>query len=150
MSLSPDAFRIHDVRRHPLCVFNPANAQAGYAPQWEAEMEALLAAGRPFTIAYVELEPEESHEDRKQRGLWLKHNKARLGRLCKAQISVEPDAARRAAAARHGEMAEKAFGIPHEAVATLEEAVALTRRLTNPLPLHRLADDDMRAWDNLS
>lgn len=150
MSLSPDAFRIHDVRRHPLCIFNPAHAPDGYAPQWQAEMEALLAAGLPFTIAYIELDPVESHEDRKQRGLWLKHNKERLGRLCKAQISVEPDAARRVEAARHGEMAAKAFGIPHEAVATLEEAVALTRRLTHPPRAPRTMGDDMRAWDNLS
>ncbi len=148
MTIPPNAFRIHDVRRYPLCLFNSAQALDGYAPQWEAEMEALLAAGQPFTIAYVELDPAESHEDRKHRGLWLKRNKERLGRLCKAQISVEPDEARRAAASKQGELAAKAFGIPHEAVASLEEAVALTRRLTHPLP--RARAQDMSGWDNLS
>ncbi len=78
-----------------LCLFDPAQVHPGYAAQWQTEMEALLAAGQPFTVAYVELDPVEPHADRKQRGLWLKHNKARLGRLCKAQISVEPDAGRR-------------------------------------------------------
>lgn len=148
MSIPPDAFRIHDVRRYPLCLFNPTHALDGYAPQWEAEMEALLAAGQPFTIAYVELDPTESHDDRKHRALWLKRNKERLGRLCKAQISVEPDEARRAAASKQGELAARAFGIPHEAVASLEEAVALTRRLTHPLP--RATMREMSGWDNLS
>ncbi|WP_231891491.1 efflux transporter outer membrane subunit, partial [Achromobacter ruhlandii] len=148
MSLLSVPFRIHDVRRFPLCLFDPTHAQPGYAAQWQTEMEALLAAGQPFTIAYIELDPAETHEDRKQRGLWLKHNKARLGLLCRAQISVEPDAARRAEASRQGALAAKAFGIPHEAVATLEEAVALTRRLTRPLPPH--PRDGMRGWENIS
>lgn len=148
MSLLSVPFRIHDVRRFPLCLFDPTHAQPGYAAQWQTEMEALLAAGQPFTIAYIELDPAETHEDRKQRGLWLKHNKARLGLLCRAQISVEPDAARRAEASRQGALAAKAFDIPHEAVATLEEAVALTRRLTRPLPPR--PRDAMRGWENIS
>ncbi|WP_238891406.1 hypothetical protein [Achromobacter insuavis] len=150
MSIQPDTFRIHDIRRYPLCLFDPAQVHPGYAAQWETEMEALLAAGQPFTVAYVELDPAEPHEDRKQRGLWLKHNKARLGQLCKAQISVEPDAGRRAEADRQGQLAARAFGIPHEAVATLEEAVALTRRLTRPLPARPADAYDMRGWDNIS
>ncbi|MCO4067536.1 hypothetical protein FA101_27655 [Pseudomonas aeruginosa] len=135
MKLDPDEFVIHDLSRFPMCVFREENARPGYARQWEVEMEALLRNGQPFTVVYVELNPEENHEDRKHRGLWLKNNKAELGRCCKALISVEPDAGRRAAAAQQGEVAVKAFGIPHEAVPSVEEAVALTRRLTNPATL---------------
>jgi hypothetical protein len=130
MRLDPDDFKLHDVSRFPMCVFRQERAQAGYAPSWETEMEALLRNGQPFCVVYVELDPEESHEDRKHRAIWLKHNKERLGLYCKAFISVEPDAGRREQAAAQGEVVVKAFGIAHEAVPTLEEAVALTRRLS--------------------
>ena len=118
MKLNPDDFKIHDLSRFPLCVFDQEAARTGYAPQWEAEMLALLRHGQPFSVAYVELRADESTEDRRHRAVWLKQNKERLARYCKALISVEPDAGRREQATRQGEVAVKAFGIPHEAVAT--------------------------------
>lgn len=33
MSLLSVPFRIHDVRRFPLCLFDPTHAQPGYAAQ---------------------------------------------------------------------------------------------------------------------
>lgn len=147
MKLNPDDFKIHDISRFPLCVFDQEAARAGYAPQWEAEMLALLRHGQPFSVAYVELRADESTEDRRHRAVWLKQNKERLARYCKALISVEPDAGRREQAAQHGEVAVKAFGIPHEAVATLDEAVALTRRLTYPSLPRR---ESLEGWENIS
>nr|WP_063899890.1 hypothetical protein [Burkholderia ubonensis] len=90
-----------------------------------------MREGAPFVVVYVSLDADETHEDRKHRAVWLKQNKAALGAVCKALISVEPDPERRARVAEQGETAVKAFGIPHEAVASLDEAVTLAARLTN-------------------
>lgn len=90
-----------------------------------------MREGAPFVVVYVSLDADETHEDRKHRAVWLKQNKAALGAACKALISVEPDPERRARVAEQGETVVKAFGIPHEAVASLDEAVTLAARLTD-------------------
>ncbi|MGZ2746319.1 hypothetical protein [Burkholderia stagnalis] len=130
MTLDPQEFIVHDISRFPFCVFRAQAATPGYAPQWEKEIDALMRDGTPFVVVYVSLDTDETHEDRKHRAVWLKQNKAALGAVCKALISVEPDPERRAWVAAQGETAVKAFGIPHEAVASLDEAVALATRLT--------------------
>ncbi|PAJ77783.1 hypothetical protein [Burkholderia ubonensis] len=131
MNLDPQEFVVHDISRFPFCVFRAQAATPGYAPQWEKEIDALVREGAPFVVVYVSLDADETHEDRKHRAVWLKQNKAALGAACKALISVEPDPERRARVAEQGEMAVKAFGIPHEAVASLDEAAALAARLTD-------------------
>lgn len=150
MTLNPDDFKIHDISRFPMCVFDQDAARPGYAPQWEAEMAALLRHGQPFSIVYVALRMEEAHEDRRLRARWLKRNKEELGRHCQAMISVEPDPAGREQALVQGAVAVKAFGIPHEAVASLEEAVALTRRLIHGVAPRRPAPDRLAGWENVS
>ncbi|AOK63104.1 hypothetical protein [Burkholderia ubonensis] len=131
MNLDPQEFVVHDISRFPFCVFRAQAATPGYAPQWEKEIDALVRDGAPFVVVYVSLDADETHEDRKHRAVWLKQNKAALGAVCRALISVEPDPERRARVAEQGEMAVKAFGIPHEAVASLDEAAALAARLTD-------------------
>lgn len=130
MTLDPHLFSIHDVRELPFVLFNQEAAEPGYARDWEAEMTALLKHGEPFVVVYDQLTRDETHEDRKQRAIWLKQHKAALAEVCKALVSVEPNETRRAAVRAMGETAVKAFGIPHEAVATRDEAMALARRLT--------------------
>ncbi|AOJ82916.1 hypothetical protein WS86_19475 [Burkholderia savannae] len=130
MKLDPQDFVVHDVSRFPMCVFRESAATPGYATQWEKEIDALMRGGAPFVVVYVSLEAGESHDDRKHRAMWLKRNRTALGAVCRALISVEPDPERRAAVAEQGRMAVKAFGIPHEAVASLGEATALAARLT--------------------
>ncbi|RQR61032.1 hypothetical protein DIE19_14720 [Burkholderia sp. Bp9126] len=130
MTLDPQEFIVHDISRFPFCVFRAQAATPGYAPQWEKEIDALMREGAAFVVVYVSLDTDETHEDRKHRAVWLKQNKTALGAVCKALISVEPDPERRAWVAAQGETAVKAFGIPHEAVASLDEAVALAARLT--------------------
>lgn len=132
MSLDPNTFSIHDIREFPFVVFNQTAAQPGYARQWETEMVALLQNGQPFVVVYDQLLTDETHEDRKHRGVWLKHNKEPLRRICKALISIEPDEERRSEVNAMSEIAVKAFGIPHEVVATRDEALAVARRLTVP------------------
>ncbi|AHI75928.1 hypothetical protein [Burkholderia thailandensis] len=129
MALDPRDFIVHDISRFPMCVFRERAATHGYAPQWEQEIDALMRRGAPFVVVYVSLDADEHHDDRRHRAMWLKRNKAALAAVCKALISVEPDAERRAAAVEQGRTAVSAFGIPHAAVASLGEAAALAARL---------------------
>jgi hypothetical protein len=75
--------------------------------------------------------PDEAHDDRKQRGKWLKENRAALAAVCRALITVEPDPKERDAAVANGAGIEKAFGVPFDVAASLDEArQAGRRRLT--------------------
>ncbi|QKZ05150.1 hypothetical protein [Pseudomonas eucalypticola] len=123
MSLDTTRFAVHDVSRFPLVYFREQAVTPGYASQWETETTALVENGRPFVLIYDQLRQEETTEDRRQRGVWLKHNKIPLATVCKAMISIEPDEQQRAEARARGEMAVKAFGIAHLAVASEQEAV---------------------------
>lgn len=134
MQLDPQTFAVHDIRAFPFVVFNQAAAQPGYAKQWEAEMQALLQHGEAFVVVYDELRSDETHEDRKQRGLWLKHHKEPLARVCKSLISIESDPQRRAEVEAMSGMAVKAFGIPHAVVATRQEAMEVMQRLAAGVP----------------
>lgn len=133
MKLDPRTFVVHDIGEFPFVVFNQAAAWPGYAGRWEKEMTALVDNGLPFVVVYDRVRSDESHEDRRHRGIWLKHNKQALGRLCKALISIEPDAERRAAIEAAGAIAVKAFGIAHEVVATRPAARDLAQRLVGGL-----------------
>lgn len=130
MRLDPRTFTVHDVSAFPFVVFNQEAARPGYASQWEAEMVALVENGRSFVVVYDQFRADETQADRKHRAVWLKHNKTRLGGVCKMLISIEPDAQRRAQVQALSEIAVKAFGIPYEVVATRDEALAIAYRLT--------------------
>lgn len=121
MTLKTSDFTIHDVSRFPL-VLASGDAPPGYAAQWAAEMQALITHGQPFVVVHAETRADEAHEDRKQRGIWLKNHKQALAALCKAVIGVELDAVRRAALAAQSVMAEKAFGVPMRTAVTVEQA----------------------------
>lgn len=97
---------------------------------------ALIAHGQPFVVVLARARAEEHHEDRKQRGIWLKHHKQALAALCKAVISVEPDAVRRAALLAQSMLAEKAFGVPMRTVCTEERPPT---RQARPADLQDLA-----------
>ena len=130
MNLDASLFSIHDVSAFPFVVFNQAAAQPGYAAQWGREMSRLLQFGKPFVVVYDQPGAEESHEDRKHRGLWLKKNKIQLGEICKGLVNVEPDEERRVQIKAMSDMAMKAFGIRQEVVASVEEAFAIAHVLT--------------------
>ncbi|TWB22718.1 hypothetical protein FBZ89_103345 [Nitrospirillum amazonense] len=125
-----DQFEIHDVSRFPVVTTRPGAARPGYAPQWEREMDALLRRGLPFVILMPDPpQGEEAHEDRRLRGMWLKRNRDTLAALCRAVITVEPDAVRRAAFKVQAAIAVKAFGVAMEVAATGEEAANLATAL---------------------
>lgn len=72
MKLVTSAFRVHDISQFPLVFFLQEQAVEGYATQWQEEVELLLDNNQPFVLIYDQLRAEESHADRKHRGLWLK------------------------------------------------------------------------------
>jgi hypothetical protein len=120
---NPQSFVVHDVSCFPLVRARIDQQQVGYAPQWIDEMDLLVALGRPFVLLFESGRPEEeAHEDRRQRGLWLKKNKQALQEVCRALVSVEPDALKRTALKAQALMAVKAFGIPMDVVASTGEA----------------------------
>jgi hypothetical protein len=137
MNLDGHTFTVHDASAFPI-VFSRADAVVpGYAVQWETEMNMLLAQGSPFVVVFPAMRTEETHEDRKRRGLWLKRNKQALAGLCRCLIAIEPDSLKRLALKAQTAMATKAFGIPMQIVSSPEEATTLADRLISAEPLAR-------------
>ena len=126
---STDHFTVHDVSEFPVVRSRATAVGPGYATQWEREMNALLEHASPFVLLMEEGQPQESHDDRKARGLWLKRNKTALASFCKAVIIIEPDAVQREAFQAQAAMAAKAFGVPMEVAASKAGAEELAGRL---------------------
>ncbi|WP_313518414.1 hypothetical protein [Pseudomonas sp.] len=122
-------FRIHDVSCFPLVRLRNASVRAGYAVNWALEMERLLAGNEPFVLINPPGHPEETHEDFKTRGLWLKRNKEALAQLCCGLIGIEPDTEKRTAMQHRSEAATRAFGITQRWVVDEQEAEAAARLL---------------------
>lgn len=132
MSSALATLAVFDVTDFPLVVVrNDAIASDGYAQRWLDDMDALLRHGEPFVMIFPPARPDEAHDDRKQRGKWLKENRAALAAVCRALITVEPDPKERDAAVANGAGIEKAFGVPFDVAASLDDArQAGRRRLT--------------------
>lgn len=122
MSIDETTFEIHDISEFPVVRSKGEAVHSGYAPQWEREMEALVAHGEIFVMIFEGERGEETHEDQKHRGLWLKRNKEKLGHVCKALVSIEENDVKRLASKAQSAMAERAFGIPMRVVASNIEA----------------------------
>jgi hypothetical protein len=120
---------IHDLSDFPLVRFRPEYAQAGYGTAWCAEMDELVARRDRFVLIYPASKRQDSQEDRKVRGLWLKANKEALADLCLGLIIVEPDPVKRAELEALFPGMVRAFGTPQAAVASLPQAEALGRQL---------------------
>jgi hypothetical protein len=122
LALNPSSFVIHDVAAFPVVWCRTHRMQPGFSIQWEAEMDALLINARPFVVIFDPGEIEESHEDRKQRGLWLKRNKQAMSGICIGVISIEPDLLQRAAMIAQSLLAAKAFGVATEVAVSIRDA----------------------------
>jgi hypothetical protein len=115
-------FIVHDIEDFPIVWLRRAAIAPGYATQWEREMDALMTCSEPFVVIFEEGQPEEAHEDRKTRGLWLKRNKLALAQRCKAVLAIEPDAIKRTALKVQSALAAGAFGVPMDIAASTEDA----------------------------
>lgn len=124
-----DSFVIHDMTSFPLVWMRDSTATRGYAAQWTKEMDALLSISRPFVMMHEAPESDEGHEDRKARGLWLKHHKEELGRYCLAMIGIEADPLKREAMRAMSALATKAFGTPTYVVKSDSDARELATHL---------------------
>ena len=124
MDTEETLFTVHDVTAFPIIRQRPEALVPGYAAQWERELERLLGRATPFVVILGGGLPEETHEDRKSRGIWLKRNKALLALGCKAVIGIR--CARLKAQAL---LAAKAFGTLIDVVGSDEEAVALAQTI---------------------
>jgi len=120
---------LHDIADFPVVRFRSVAADSGYGPAWCAEMDALIEGGARFVLIYPKAERDETHEDRKVRGAWLKQNKDRLAKVCLGLIVVESDAARRAELEAMLPNLVRAFGTPQVATGSMDEAQVLARRL---------------------
>ncbi|KVE35375.1 hypothetical protein [Burkholderia sp. TSV86] len=123
MAFDASTFVVHDVEWFPVVRVQSEAIRPGYAVQWVAEMNALIARGEPFAVIYVGAQSDEAHEDRKRRGIWLKQHADALARMCKVLVTVEADDALREGARVSGRGVTRAFGIPHRAVANWSEAL---------------------------
>jgi hypothetical protein len=127
-------FIVHDIENFPIVWSRRAAIAPGYAMQWEHEMDALMARAEPFVIIFEEGQPEEVHEDRKTRGLWLKRNKLALAGRCKAVLAIEPDAIKRTALKLQSALVAKAFGVTMDIAASAEDARSMAYGLLGASP----------------
>ncbi|WP_176331857.1 hypothetical protein [Burkholderia vietnamiensis] len=120
--LDTSHFVVFDVSAFPVVTVNNDAIVAGYGKRWTSEMDALIALGNPFAIVYRGVILDESAEDYAERVQWLVRNRAVVARLCRVLVVVEPDEVLREQARLRGRGIAKAFGVPHRAVATMDEA----------------------------
>lgn len=104
--------KVHDTSDFPIVRFDGASIYNGYSSAWCAEMDELVACGKPFVLIYVAGGPEETLDDRAQRGVWLKTHKETLGGTLLALIHVEPDSDKRAQLEAMLPKLVQAFGTP--------------------------------------
>ncbi|WDD91192.1 hypothetical protein Bsp3421_001093 [Burkholderia sp. FERM BP-3421] len=131
MALDSAAFVVHDISRFPLVSVRLDALPPGFAPQWETEMDLLIAQALPFAVIHHGTPLDEGEDERQRRARWLGQRQEALQPLCKVRIFVEFNAARRAAAITRCRAAMHASGVPYRVVATLDEAHAIAS--------HRLA-----------
>jgi|GEM_PF-2549067 len=106
----------------------PEPGIAGYGERWAAEFDAVLARTERFVLFSIGPIPDEAHDDRKARTLWLKRRRAELGRLCLAHLHVERDPDRRAMMQDRAEKMAGAF--PYALALFDSEDAALERAWT--------------------
>jgi hypothetical protein len=120
---------LFDTADFPLVRYQAGVRMVGYSVQWIAEMEQFLAREEPFVLITSGMQEEEAPEDRKQRTLWFKQNKERLGRSCKGMVLVKEFPSLRERLMVRAATASKAFPFPVAIVANEVAAVALAGRL---------------------
>jgi len=122
-------FKFFDVSRFPLVTIAGSRLPPGYATQWIAEMEALLARDEPFSFVFLDNVENPMHEDQKAQMQWLKKNKKALAGLCRGAVAVEPDAARRMLKRAQALAVTAAFGLRFAVAPSAEAAEQRARRL---------------------
>lgn len=130
MNIDIKSFIVHDVAAFPIVWCRSDGMRPRFAIQWQVEMDELMARAEPFVLIFEPHEhEEETHEDRKQRGLWLKHHKHAMAAICLGVIATEPDALKRVVVKAQSVLAAKAFGVAAEVAASRQEAEHIAQAL---------------------
>lgn len=122
-------FKFFDVSRFPLVEIAGSRLPAGYAPQWIAEMDALLARGAPFAFVFLDSAENQTHADQKAQTQWLKRNKKALAAVCRGAVAVEPDRAKRMLKRAQALAITAAFGLRFSVAPDRSEAERRARLL---------------------
>lgn len=122
-------FRFFDISRFPIVEIAGSRLPQGYAPQWIAEMDALLRRGAPFAFVFLDSVESPAHEDQKAQTLWLKKNKKALAAICRGAVAVEPDRAKRLLKRAQALAVTAAFGLRFAVAPDRQEAERCARRL---------------------
>lgn len=122
-------FEFYDVSRFPVVTIEGSRLPPGYAPQWIAEMEALVARGEPFVFVLLDSVEQPTHADQKAQTQWFKRNKKALAAVCRGVVGVEPDRARRLLKRAQALAVSAAFGLRFSIAPDRAEAERRARRL---------------------
>jgi len=122
-------FEFFDVSRFPIVRIQGSRLPPGYAPQWIAEMDALLARGQPFAFVFLDSVEHPEHADQKAQTQWLKKNRKPLAALCRGAVAVEPDRAKRLLKRAQALAITAALGLRFSIAADREEAERRARKL---------------------
>lgn len=123
------AFKFYDVSRFPLVTIEGSRLPPGYAPQWIAEMEGLVARGAPFAFVLLDGVENPTHADQKAQTQWFKRNKKALAAVCRGVVAVEPDRAKRLLKRAQALAITAAFGLRFSIAPDREEAERRARLL---------------------
>lgn len=123
------AFEFYDVSRFPIVAIEGSRLPPGYAPQWIAEMEALVARGEPFVFVLLDSVEEPMHADQKAQTQWFKRNKKALAAVCRGVVGVEPDRAKRLLKRAQALAISAAFGLRFSIAPDRAEAERRARQL---------------------
>ena len=124
-----DEFKLYDISDFPVVRIQGSLLPSGYAPQWIAEMDALLAQGKPFVFVFLDSAENPAHDDQKAQTKWLKANRKQLKQVCRGFVSIEPDRAKRILKRAQALAITAAFGLRFSIVPDRTEAEAHARRL---------------------
>ena len=122
-------FKLYDVSDFPIVRIRGSELPKGYAPQWVAEMDALLSGGQPFVFVFLDSLENPDHADQKIQTRWLKTHKKPLAKLCCGFVAVEPDPVRRLLKRAQALAVTAAFGLAFSVAPTVDEAEARASRL---------------------
>ena len=124
-----DSFKFYDVSCFPLVSIEGRRLPPGYAPQWIAEMDALVARGEPFAFVLLDGVEYPTHADQKAQTQWFKRNKKALAAVCRGAVAVEPDRAKRLLKRAQALAVTAAFGLRFSIAADRQEAERRARLL---------------------
>lgn len=114
--------QLHDVSAFPFVELISAACKPGFAAQWCAEMDELVANNQLFVVAFDPHAIDETAEDFRTRGIWFKRNRAQLPGRCAAMLAILASAEERASSTAEMEKRSRGFGVVYRGMASFAAA----------------------------